>query len=58
MQEAEVLTLDNAVGAQLALRAPDNGASEALPGFAHVSEIADQRVQTLDKYLKPGQKVW
>ena len=53
-----MLALDNIVGAQLALPSSgaDNGA-DAVPGFAHVSEIADQRVQTLDKYLHTGQKV-
>ena len=49
-----MLALDNIVGAQLALGGTEGQA--AVPGFAHVSEIADQRVQTLDKYLRVGQK--
>ena len=51
--------MDNVVGAQLSLPA---GAGEGscikpCPGFAHVSELADQRVQHPSKYLHPGQQV-
>ena len=49
--------VDNVVGAQLSLPASaDSQGPGQCPGFCHVSELADQRVQHPSKYLHPGQE--